>query len=81
MNSLPTRAILGAGTAVVAALAVTASGLPSAALGFACAVLAMAFAVVAVATQLERLRQERHLVYRPVYARRQIARRRVRSDD
>ena len=78
MNSLPTQAILGAGTAVLAAVLATMLGSIPLALGLISAAIV---ACVAFAAQSERLQGEDRLVYRPVYVRRHDVQRRVRSDD
>lgn len=81
MNSLPTRAIFGVGTAVVAAVAVAAPGALPVVSGSIAALAVVIAAAVAMATQSGRLREDRSLVYRPVYVRRHDVQRRVRSDD
>ena len=78
MNPLPTQAILGAGTAVVAAVLAATSGAVPLALGL---ISAAVVACVAFAAQSARLRGEERLVYRPVYVRRHDVQRRVSSDD
>ena len=78
MNSLPTQAILGAGTAVLAAVLATMLGSIPLALGLISAAIV---ACVAFAAHSERLQGEDRLVYRPVYVRRHDVQRRVRSDD
>lgn len=81
MNSLPTQAILGAGTTVlVTVVAATIGSLPLA-IGLVSASAAAALAHVAFAAQSRRLRDEERLVYRPVYVRSHDVRRRVMSDD
>lgn len=81
MNSFPTQAILGAGAVIVAAVAVVLSGSLSLAIGLISTAVMSALAAVAFSTQSARLRDERRLVYRPVYVRRHDMRQRVRSDD
>lgn len=78
MNSLPTQAILGAGTVVVSAVLAAALGSVPLALGLISAAIV---AYVAFAAQSERLHGEERLVYRPVYVRRHDVQRRVSSDD
>lgn len=78
MNSLPTQAVLGAGTAVLAAVLAATLGSVPFALGL---ITAVVVAYVAFAAQSERLRGEERLVYRPVYVRRHDVQRRVSSDD
>ena len=80
MNSLPTQAILGAGTALLAALVAASGSFPLAA-GFVSAAVTAGLAGVAFAAQSRRLRDETRLVYRPVYVRRHDVQRRVRSED
>lgn len=80
MNSLPTRAILVAGTATLVA-SVAALGSVPLAIGILSATVSAAVAHVALASQSERLRDSERLVYRPVYVRSHDARRRVSSDD
>lgn len=77
MNSLPTQAILGAGTAALAAVVVALGSAPLA----VALISALVLAGVAFAAQSGRFRDEERLVYRPVYVRRHGARHRVRSDD
>ncbi|WP_237477806.1 hypothetical protein [Lichenibacterium dinghuense] len=77
MNSLPTQAVLGAGTAVLAAVTVALGSAPLA----VALISALVVARVAFVAQSGRFRDEERLVYRPVYARRQSVQRRVRSDD
>lgn len=81
MNSLPTRAILGIGTAVLAAVAAAAFGFAPLAIALLSAAAAGALACVAFAAQSQRLGDAERLVYRPVYVRRHDVQRRVISDD
>ena len=81
MNSLPTQTILGAGTAVVAAVAAVAFGSVPLAVCLVSAASMAALASVAFAAQSECLREEERLVYRPVYVRCDDVQRRVMSDD
>ena len=81
MNSFPKQAILGAGAAIVAAVALVLSGSFPLAIGLISAALMAGLATVACSTQSARLRDEQRLVYRPVYVRRHDMRQRVRSDD
>jgi uncharacterized membrane protein len=81
MNSLPTQAILGAGTAVLAAIVAATLGTLPLAVGLVSAAVMAAVAYVAFMAQSQRFRDEERLVYRPVYVRRQGVQHRVRSDD
>lgn len=77
MNSLSTRAVMGAAAALAFIGLVTTGSSPVSAM-----VVSMALAIVALvafATQSIRLRDEERLVYRPVYVRRHNVQRRVRS--
>lgn len=81
MNSLSTRALVGAGAAALALVgALSVAALPLVAGLVSAAIVVGAAVFVAFAAQSQRLRDEERLVYRPVYVRRQNVQRRVRSD-
>ncbi len=81
MKSPSTPALLGVAAALMVSLGVVSIALPSLA-GILSAVVVMAAGgLVAFAAQSRRLRDDKRLVYRPVYVRRHDVQRRVTSDE
>jgi len=70
--------IAAAALALVGALSVASMPILA---GLVSAAIVACLAFVAFAAQAQRLRDEEHLVYRPVYVRRHDAPRRIVSDD
>ena len=77
MNALSVRALAAAGAAALAVIVALSGAAAPVLAGLA---LAAVIGLVAFAAQSRALRDERRLVYRPVYVRRHDVQRRVMSD-